>query len=292
MIILWRICYTVVCFKLIFEFRESHIFVKRKKYLKKVILVKRTSIQYSMNNEKQTRDHNEHPSEKYSDFNFVHFWKKSKEDPHCFDFEWQFLIISKKQAWHHQYSCVRDPILYCISFFKYVFICLLFKFRLRKFGKKKLRRDDDDYENECRFHSDFDKEIVLTVHLTLDADLDPNFIFPRAPANTKGSVQFPLSGTIVGYTTRITSKFWCGIRALRAETITVLSPTTSVNLDISSVFKKMSVLPTTRHSITGSTSSPFITARSCSTRTRLSVTSRQIRSWYLQKNVPKGLLRA
>ena len=43
------------------------------------------------------------------------------------------------------------------------------------------------------------------------------------------------------------------------------------------------MLPTTRLSITGSTWSPGVTAQSCSTRTRLSVTSRRNRSWYLQK---------
>ena len=65
------------------------------------------------------------------------------------------------------------------------------------FGKK-LRRDDDDYENERRYHSDFDKEIVLTVHFTLDADLDPNLTFPRAPANSKEGVTDALTGVTRG----------------------------------------------------------------------------------------------
>ena len=65
--------------------------------------------------------------------------------------------------------------------------------------------------------------------------------------------------------------------------ITVLSPTTSVDLGISSVFRKVLVLPTTRLSITGSTWSPGVTVQSCSTRTRVSVTSRRNRSWYLKK---------
>ena len=97
---------------------------------------------------------------------------------------------------------------------------------------------------------------------------------------------------IVACATPFAAKFCRGIRVSRAVTITVLSPTTSVNLGISSVFKKVSILTTTRLSITGSTWSSLITAQSCSTRTRLSVTSRRIRSWYLQKKVPKGLLRA
>ena len=56
-----------------------------------------------------------------------------------------------------------------------------------------LRRDDDDYEDECKYHPDFDKEIVLTTHLTPDADLDPNFTSPRAPASSKEGVQDPQS---------------------------------------------------------------------------------------------------
>ena len=56
------------------------------------------------------------------------------------------------------------------------------------------RHHDDDYDDECRYHSDFDKEIVLTTHLTPDVDLDPNFTFSRAPASSKEGVQDPLTG--------------------------------------------------------------------------------------------------
>ena len=48
---------------------------------------------------------------------------------------------------------------------------------------EKLRHEDDDYEDGCRYHSDFDKEIVLTTYLIPDADLDPNFTFPRVSAS-------------------------------------------------------------------------------------------------------------
>ena len=64
--------------------------------MKKAILIKRASMQYSMNNEIQTRGRNDHSSGKYSDFHFVHYWNHFfKEYPHCFDFEWVFLISSK-----------------------------------------------------------------------------------------------------------------------------------------------------------------------------------------------------
>ena len=178
-----------------------------------------------------------------------------------------------------------------------IYICILdFHFLQKKTGDFEilgiLRHDNDDYENECRYHSNFDKEIVLTTHLIPPTDFVSYFTLSRSPASSKDDVQDPLSGENRGVrnTLRLQVLSWnpCLPRGDDHSAVAnhICEPWQS------SVFKKVSILPTTRLSITGSTWSPLITAQSCSTRTRLSVTSRRIRSWYLQKKVPKGLLRA
>ena len=100
--------------------------------MKKAILVKRARWNIAMNNEIQTRGRNDHSSEKYSDFNFVHCWKHFFKEYPVVWFRMRISDQLKKQGRYHWYSCVRESILYCISFWN-IFIWLFFKFRLRNF---------------------------------------------------------------------------------------------------------------------------------------------------------------